>query len=70
LYHTFNYGFKGLFLGYHDDKSFFSLDFSLHGEKGKKGDYGLSKKQQKKHFKNKKREADSCCQQRVNEYCA
>ena len=23
-------GFKGLFLGYHDGKSFFSLDFSLH----------------------------------------
>jgi len=31
----FNYGFKGLFLGYHDGKSFFGLDFSLHGEKGK-----------------------------------
>jgi len=33
--HTSNLGFKGLFMGYHDGKSFFSLDFSLHGEKGK-----------------------------------
>jgi hypothetical protein len=31
-------GFKGLFLGFHDGKSFLGLDFSLHGEKGKKGD--------------------------------
>jgi hypothetical protein len=31
---SFNYGFKGLFLGYHDGTSFFGLDFSLHGEKG------------------------------------
>jgi hypothetical protein len=39
--HSFNYGFKGLFWGYHDGKSFFGLDFSLHGEKGdeKKADY-------------------------------
>ena len=28
-------GFKGLFLGYHDGKSFYGIDFSLHGEKGK-----------------------------------
>jgi hypothetical protein len=40
-------GFKGLFLGYFDGKSFFSLDFSLHGEKGKnkKIPFGLKKKQ-------------------------
>jgi hypothetical protein len=31
----FNYGFKGLFPGCQDGKSFFGLDFSLHGEKGK-----------------------------------
>lgn len=29
------FAFKGLFLGYHDGKSFFALDFSLHGEQGK-----------------------------------
>jgi hypothetical protein len=42
-------GFKGLFLGYHDGKSFFGLDFSLHGEKGKneKKPYGLTPKQLK-----------------------
>ena len=40
-------GFKGLFLGYWDGKSFFGLDFSLHKEKGKnkKKPYGLGKKQ-------------------------
>lgn len=41
--------FKGLFMGYHDGKSFFALDFSLHGEKGKnkKKPYGLTAKQSK-----------------------
>jgi hypothetical protein len=45
-------GFKGLFMGYHDGKSFFSLDFSLHGEKGKnkKRPYGLSNKQLKNRY--------------------
>ena len=43
--------FKGLFLGYHDGKSFFALDFSMHGEEGrnKKKPYGLTPKQ----FKNR-----------------
>ncbi len=47
--HTFNLGFKGLFMGYHDGRSFFSLDFSLHGEKGKnkKKPYGLTPSQAK-----------------------
>jgi hypothetical protein len=67
--HSFNYGFKGLILGYHDGKSFFSLEFSLHGEKGKdKGKpYGLSKKQTKRRFKTK-RPKKSCGQQRVDDY--
>ena len=67
--HSFNYGFKGLFLGYHDGKSFFGLDFSLHGEKGKDKEkpYGLTKKQSKKRFK-VKRHKKSFGQQRVNEY--
>lgn len=54
------FGFKGLFLGYWDGKSFFSLDFSLHKEKGKnkKRPYGLSPKQKKKQF-SKKREKGS-----------
>jgi len=49
-------GFKGLFLGYHDGKSFFSLDFSLHGEKGKneKRPYGLTPKQAKERYSKKR----------------
>jgi len=67
--HTFNYGFKGLFLGYHDGKSFFGLDFSLHGEKGKDENkpYGLNKKQIKSRYKTK-RDKKSYGQHRVNEY--
>ena len=54
--HTFNYGFKGLVLGYHDGKSFFGLDFSLHGEKGKDTEkpYGLTKKQVKNRYTGKR----------------
>lgn len=50
--HTRFFGFKGLFLGYWDGKSFFSLDFSLHKEKGKdkKKPFGLTVKQRKKQF--------------------
>jgi hypothetical protein len=68
--HTYNYGFKGLFLCFHDGKSLFNLDFSLHGEKGDDPEkpYGLTKKQQKKRFKNKRRPKKSSSQQRVNEY--
>jgi hypothetical protein len=67
--HSFHYGFKGLFLGYHDGKSFFGVDFSLHGEKGKDNQkpYGLTKKQSKSRF-NAKRDKKSYGQQRVNEY--
>ena len=67
--HSYNYGFKGLFLGYHDGKSLFGLDLSLHGEKGKDKEkpYGLTKKQSKKRFK-VKRPKKSFGQQRVNEY--
>ncbi|MFA9389632.1 MAG: transposase [Prolixibacteraceae bacterium] len=44
--------FKGLFMGYHDGKSFFALDFSLHGEKGKnkKKQYGFTSKQLKNRY--------------------
>lgn len=62
-------GFKALFLGYFDGKSFFSLDFSLHGEKGKneKKPYGLTKKELKKRF-SKIRHKDSFGQKRIDEY--
>jgi len=62
-------GFKGLFLGYHDGKSFFGLDFSLHGEKGKneKKPYGLTPKQAKDRF-SKKRSNQAAGSQRKWEY--
>ena len=62
-------GFKGLFLGYHDGKSFYGLDFSLHGEKGKneKKPYGLSLKQTKDRF-TKKRSKESAASTRKAEY--
>jgi len=62
-------GFKGLFLGYHDGKSFFGIDFSLHGEKGKneKKPYGLTPKQTKGRF-SKKRSIHSAGSIRKAEY--
>lgn len=62
-------GFKGLFMGYYDGKSFFGLDFSLHGEKGKneKKPYGLSNKQLKARY-SKKRKVDSSGFNRKQEY--
>lgn len=51
--HTSVLGFKGLFLGYWDSKTFLGLDFSLHKEKGKnqKCPNGLSKKVNSKQYK-------------------
>ena len=62
-------GFKGLTLGYHDGKSFFGLDFSLHGEKGKneKKPYGLTPSQSKERF-SKKRSVHSPASIRKAEY--
>jgi hypothetical protein len=62
-------GFKGLFLGYHDGKSFFGLDFSLHGEKGSNKDkpYGMTPRQLKRRYTSK-RPKKSPAQQRVNDY--
>ena len=62
------FGFKGLFLGYWDGKSFFSLDFSLHKEKGKdkKKPYGLKAKQRKKQY-SKQRDKSSSGKKREGE---
>lgn len=67
--HTSNLGFKGLFMGYHDGKSFFSLDFSLHGEKGKNQNkpYGLTPAQAKKRY-SKKRDKTCKGSERTNDY--
>ncbi len=61
-------GFKGLFLGYWDSKTFIGINFSLHKEKGnnKKYPYGLKKKELNKQYK-KKREKQSYGSQRENE---
>ncbi len=45
---------KLLALGYSDGKSFIPLDFSLHNEKGKNKNYGLTKKQRKRQYKKKR----------------
>jgi len=54
--HTSLLGFKGLFLGYWDSKTFLGLDFSLHKEKGKNQKYpnGLSKKINRNQYKKKR----------------
>jgi hypothetical protein len=61
--------FKGLFLGYHDGKSFFALDFSLHGEEGKnkKKPYGLTVRQLKCRY-SKHRDKNSPGRKRKEEY--
>jgi len=61
-------GFKGLFLGYWDGKSFFGIDFSLHKEKGnnQKKPFGLKRKQLKKQYK-KTRDKTSCGNKREKE---
>lgn len=67
--HSSILAFKGLFLGYHDGTSFFGLDFSLHGEKGKnaKRPYGLSQKDFKKRY-NKRRGRETCGYERKQDY--
>ena len=54
------WGFKLLLLGWWDGKSFLTLDFSLHREKGrnKKKPFGMSKRQKNEQF-NKKREKNT-----------
>ncbi len=67
--HSSKLGYKALFMGYHDGKSFFSLDFSFHGEKGKneKKPFGLTPTQSKERF-SKKRDNLSPGKQRVEQY--
>jgi hypothetical protein len=56
-------GFKGLFLGLWDSKSFIVLDYSLHKEKGKnsKMPYGLKKKEIKRQYHKKRSEESAGC---------
>lgn len=61
-------GFKALFVGYWDGKSFFALDFSLHKEKGKnaKTPFGLTPKQKSRQYQMTK-DAGSPAETRENE---
>ena len=61
-------GFKGLFLGLWDSKSFIILDYSLHKEKGKnsKKSFGLKKKEIKLQY-HKKRSEESAGNKREGE---
>ncbi len=47
---SYPFAYKALVLGYGDGKSFVPLDFSLHNEKGRKKNYGLTKKQRKEQY--------------------
>ena len=49
--HRHVFAYKVLTLGFSDGKSFIPLDFSLHNEKGKKKNYGLTRKQRKEQYK-------------------
>jgi len=61
-------GFKGLFLGWCDDKSFLALDFSLHRETGKneKFPFGLKPQQAKSQF-HKERPSKCAGSKRIKE---
>lgn len=59
-------GFKVLVCAFFDGKSTLPIDFSIHSEKGKNGDYGLTAKQRRKRF-SKKREATCPDFQRAKE---
>ena len=49
--HSMILGFKMLTLAYSDGKTLLPVDFSLHGEKGKNGTYGMKSKDLKKRYK-------------------
>lgn len=59
-------GYKMLLLAFWDGKSLIATDFSLHREKGKKGTFGLSKKEAKLQT-SKKRDSNTPGQKRVEE---
>ena len=61
-------GFKGLVMAYHDSKSLFALDVSLHCEEGKnkKKPYGITPTQAKKRY-SKKRDNQSAAKMRTKE---
>ena len=67
LEHKSILGFKALILAITDGASHMLLDFALVGEKGKKGDYGLSAKKREARF-TKERDSECALSERVEEY--
>lgn len=63
---SFVLGLKMLLLAYWDGKNLLSIDYSLHREKGKKKNYGLTNKELRKQ-KSKNREKDSYAAERKAE---
>lgn len=67
LEHRSILGFKALFLGITDGISQTLLDFAILGEKGRKGNYGMSERELSKRF-SKERDADAAIHTRLDEY--
>ncbi len=67
LEHRCILGFKALFLGITDGISQMLLDFAVLGEKGRKGNYGMSEKELSKRY-SIERDEDSAIQTRLDEY--
>lgn len=62
-------GFKALFLAITDGASQMILDFALLGEKGKKGNFGMSDRELRRRF-TKERDGRDALQERLGEYTA
>ena len=67
LEHRSILGFKALFLGITDGISQMLLDFAILGEKGKKGNYGMSEKELSRRYTTE-RDEDIAIQRRIDEY--
>ena len=65
--HNMILGFKMLTLAYSDGKTLLPVDFSLHGEKGKSGTYGMKSKDLKKRHK-AEHKANNPDSERIAEY--
>ncbi len=62
-------GFKALFLAITDGTSQMILDFALLGEKGKRGNFGMSAKELQSRF-TREHDEHAALQERINEYTA
>lgn len=67
LMHKSILGFKALFMGITDGTSQMLLDYALLGEKGSKGNYGMSNKELNRRF-TKERDDEIALEERIEEY--